>query len=165
MGAIFRWIRRLYNLLINSDAIRQIVLPATASVTTTGGAANTYGAWVDVALLATVTEDTLITGISVSAPSAAGVFTVDIGSCVGYADAAAVIAAGAAAIAAAHRQEVRIEYGIVVITAVGEIGWLGGYCKLDSPISIPAGVGILARQKSVAGGQTIGVAVECKQLF
>ncbi len=162
MGAIFRWIRKLYKLLIESDAIRQIVLPATASVTVTEAGANTYGAWEDVALLATVTENTLVTGVSLSAISAAGVFTVDIGSCVGYANAAAVIAGGAPAIAAAHRQEIRVEY--LQVTAVGIA--IGGYHKLDSPVSIPSGVGILARVKSVAGGaKTVGVAVECKQGF
>ncbi|MBU2578071.1 hypothetical protein KKA69_04550, partial [Patescibacteria group bacterium] len=153
-------------LLINSTAIRQIVLPATASVTVTEAGANTYGAWVDVALLAAVTEDTLINGLSLSAISAPGVFTVDIGSCVGYANAAAVIAAGAPAIAAAHRQEIRVARETVVVTAVGTYGLQGENVKFDSPISIPSGVGILARVKSVAGGvKTVDVAVECKQGF
>ena len=162
MGAIFRWIRRLYNLLVNTSAIRSIVLPNAASVTLTEAGALAYGAWTDLALLATVLVDTLITHVSVSAISAAGVFDIDIGSAEGYANAAAVIAAGAPAIAAAHRQEIRVER--LDVTAAGVV--IGGRYKLDSPILIPAGTGIIGRVRSVAGGaKTVNVAVECKQLF
>ena len=164
MGAWFRWLRRIYTSLISSDSIRQIVLPAAAAstVVTENAVANTYGDWADVALAADVLQETLITGVSITGISAAGVFTLDIGSCAGYANAAAVIAAGAPAIAAAHRQSIRVEY--LEVTAVGIS--IGGYYKQDSPIHIPSGVGILARVMSVAGGvKTVDVAVECKQGF
>lgn len=162
MGAWFRWIKRLFNSLINSVAIRSIILPNAASVTITEAGALAYGAWTDIALAATVLVDTLITHLSITAISAAGVFDIDIGSCEGYADAAAVIAGGAPAIAAAHRQEVRVEY--LQVTAAGVV--IGGRYKLDSPVSIPAGTGIIARVRSVAGGaKTVDVAVECKQGF
>ena len=160
-------VERLYIAKLNPQAVRQIVLPAGAAVTTTANAAgSTYGAWVDVAAAATVLQNTLVAGVVVSAPSATDVFTVDIGSCLGYANAAAVIAAGAPAIAAAHRAEVRIDWAIVVVTAVGEYARYGGYIPLTFPIWIPAGVGILGRCYGITvAAVTINVSVVCVQGF
>lgn len=161
MGAMGSRVNQIYNGLCGSPTIRQVVLPAGAAVTATANAAgSTYGAWVDVALLATVTLETLVVCVTLSAPSAPDVFTVDIGSCLGYANAAAVIAAGAAAIAAAHRAEVRWER--MQVTAVGTLG--GGYCILPRAIYIPAGVGILARCYGITvAAVTIDVSVHCVQ--
>lgn len=157
-------IKRLYTAKLNPEPIRQIVLPGIATgigVTTTGGAALTFGAWVDVALAAAILQDTLIVGVAFDAPSATETYTVDIGSCLGFANAAAVIAAGAAAIAAAHREEVRYDYDIV-----GAAGYMAQpVISLTFPIWIPAGVGILARQYTVGGGDTVNVSVFCVQGF
>lgn len=162
-------VSQIYNRLINPVNVRQIVLPAGAAVTTTANVAgSTYGVWVDVALLATVLLPTLIVGVVVSAPSALDVYTVDIGSTlvlgVAYANAAAVIAAGAAVIAAAHRAEVRAEYAVITVTAVGTYGWVGGYLSLAQPVLIPAGVGVIGRCYGItAAAVTIDVSVVCVQ--
>lgn len=156
-------ISALYYNKYQPDALRQLVLPAGASVTLTANAAgSTYGNWADVALLATVLVDTLIVGVHLANPSATDEFTIDIGSAQGYANAAAVIAAGAAAIAAAHRQEVSIDFGIV--------GAAGYYTTplipLFAPIWIPAGTGIIGRCYGVtAAAVTIDVRVACLQNF
>jgi len=144
-----------------------LTLPAGAAVTTTADAAgSTYGVWEDIQLLAGITADTLIVGVVLSAPSVTDVFTIDIGSCAGYANAAALNGGGAPAIAAAHRAEVRVDHTIVVITAVGEYGWLGGFVPLTFPIAIPNGVGIVGRSYGItAVAVTIDVSVVCVQGF
>ena len=156
-------VSRLYLAKIQTDLLRQLTLPAGAAVTLTANVAgSTYGVWADVALAATILAPTLVAGVVVSAPSATDVFTVDIGSCLGFANAAAVIAGGAPAIAAAHRAEVRIDWAIVVVTAVGEYARYGGFIPLTFPISIPAGVGIIGRCYGVtAAAVTIGVSLVC----
>jgi len=156
-------VKQLWLSKLNPVTLRQIVLPAGAAVTATANAAgSTYGNWVDVAVGGTVLVDTLVVGVVLSDPSATDVFTVDIGSCLGYANAAAVIAAGAPAIAAAHRAEVRADY-----TVVGAAGYyLGGYIPLTFPIWIPALVGILGRCYGItAAAVTIDVSVVCLQGF
>lgn len=156
-------IAALYYNQYQPDAIRQLMLPAGASVTLTANAAgSTYGAWADVALLATVLVDTLVVGVFAANPSATDEFTIDIGSAQGYANAAAVIAAGAAAIAAAHRQEVAVDFHQV--TAVGVTAT--PLIPLRNPIWIPAGVGIIGRCYGVtAAAVTIDVRVACVQNF
>ena len=152
----------------NPDTIRQVVLPAGAAVVPAANAAgSTYGAWVDVALAATVTVPTLIVGVFAAPGSAVDVFTIDIGIClvngVNYANAAAVIAAGAPTILAAHRQEVRVQWS--------QTGAAGGYVTtgwipLYTPIFVPALVGIIARCYGItAAAVTMGVSVVCKQGF
>lgn len=154
---------RLYNLQIGSDAIRQVVLPLAASPTLTANAAgSTYGAWAALALAATVLVDTLIVGVVANGPSAADEYTVDIGSCIGFANVAALNAGGAPAIAAAHRQELRFSYNQV--TAAGVV------CEwttwLYSPVYIPALVEIVGRMYGItAVAVTLDVSVICLQLW
>lgn len=145
------------------DQVRQLVLPAGASVTLTANAAgSTYGNWADIALLATVLVDSLIVGVFCANPSATDEFTVDIGSAQGYANAAAVIAGGAGVIAAAHRQEVAYDYHEV--TAVGVLATT--LIPLFAPVFIPAGVGIIGRCYGVtAAAVTIDVRVAVIQNF
>ena len=155
----------LYSNGYNADLARQLTLPAGPAVTLTANAAgSTYGVWADVALAATILGDTLVVGVVLSAPSATDVFTVQIGSClvggVNYANAAAVIAGGAGIIAAAARQEVRIDWAIVVVTAVGEFARYGGFIPLHIPIRIPIGVGIIGRTYGItAAAVTINASV------
>lgn len=158
MAGLKTTVDRLFTDFFRPDACRQIVLPGIGTgigVVTTGGAALTYGDWVDVALAAAVLVDTVIVGFTVDTPSGVEIFTIDIGSCIGYANAAAVVAAGAGAIAAAHRAETRVEIASDA----------GGYVPvyLPVPIFIPAGVGIIARQYTVSGADTIGVSAICLQ--
>jgi len=159
-------VKSLYVNSLRPEEVRQIVLPAGAAVTLTANAAgSTYGAWAAVALAATVLVDTLVTGVVVSAPSVTDVFTVDVGSCAGYANVAAVNAVPAAIIAA-HRAEVRADYGVVVTTAVGTHGWVGGFIPLTFPVWIPAGVEIIGRCYGVtAVAVTIDMSVVCVQNF
>ena len=88
---------------------RTIVLPGIGTgIGATVTAANNpaLGTWIDVALPAAVTLDTLITGIVLDTVVGAEIFSIDIGSTwsggVNYANAAAVNAV-AAAIITAHR--------------------------------------------------------------
>ena len=156
--------------------LRQIVLPAAAApvVLTANAAGNTYGVWADVALLATITTDTLVVGVLLANPSATDQFTVDIGSTrvlgVAYANAAAVIAAGAAVIAAAHRAETIYEYqlDVVVVTAVGTYSNCFGIVAtpLFNPVMIPSGTGIIGRCYGVtAAAVTISIRLVCLQNF
>ena len=164
-------IKGLHGALVDGPNKRQIVLPAGAAVTLTANAAgSTYGVWADIALLATVQQRTLLVGVVVSAPSVTDVFTIDIGSTqvlgVAYVNAAAVIAGGVAVVAAAHRAELRADYGVVVTTAVGTHGWVGGYLPLPYPILIPNGTGIIGRCYGItAAAVTIGVSAVCLQGF
>lgn len=143
---------------------RQIMLPdgtTAIGAAVTAGNNPAWGAWIDVALLAAVTVDTLIVGIVIDTPSATAIYTIAIGSCFGFANAAAVIAAGAPAIAAASRAEVRFHYLIV-----GAAGYLfHPVIMLPVPVLIPAGVGILARGMTVAGAETVNVSAVCLQNF
>ena len=159
-----------------SNTVRQVVLPAAAApvVLTANAAGNTYGVWADVALLATVTTDTLVVGVLLANPSATDQFTVDIGSTlvggVAYANAAAVIAGGAAVIAAAHRAETIYEYqlDVVVVTAVGTYSNCFGTVAtpLFTPVLIPSGTGIIGRCYGVtAAAVTISIRLVCLQNF
>jgi len=152
--------------------LKQFVLPQTEGsdcdgATITAGAALTYGAWVDVALQALITTDTLIVGVVLDSPSATGIgeiWTIDIGSTlagvVNYATAAAVNAVPAAVIAA-HRAEVRLE----LVTDAG----IFQPVMLEYPVLIPNGVGILARGYTVSGSDggadTVNVSVLLVQGF
>lgn len=155
--------KALYYNMFRPDRIRQLMLPAGAAVVAAANAAgSTYGAWVNIALPAAVLVDSLIVGVFAANPSATDEFTIDIGSAQGYANAAAVIAAGAAAILAAHRQEVAYDYHQV--TAVGVLATT--LIPLRFPIFIPAGVGILARIYGVtAAAVTLDIRVAVVQNF
>lgn len=151
-------IDRIFTNKYRGDALRQIVLPGIATgigATVTTGGALTYGVWVDVALLAAITLDTLVVGIAFDTPSGAEIFTIDIGSCQGFANAAALNGGGAPAIAAAQRAVTRIEIASDA----------GGYVPvyLQNPVFIPAGVGIVARGYSVSGADTLNISVICLQ--
>lgn len=134
---------------------RQIVLPqgAAAGVACRGalvtvGGALTYGDWVNVALPALIDTDMLVVGVALDTPSAnlaADIPTVSIGCTLctvagvttNYANAAAVIDAGALAIAAAWRAELRFEF----VTDAGVFHPV----TMEYPVLIEQGCGILAR--------------------
>jgi len=157
--------------------LRQIALPqAVGAINCDGiaiqdGGALTYGDWVDVALQALITTDTLVVGVVLDTPSATGIgeiWTVDIGSTLctvgatttNYATAAAVNAVPAAIIAA-HRAELRFE----LVTDAGILQPV----MLEYPVLIPNGVGILARGYTVSGSNggadTVQVSVLLVQGF
>jgi len=170
------FVKANYSNKYRPEGLRQVVLPAAAApvVLTANAAGSTYGVWADVALLATVTTDTLVVGVLLANPSATDQFTVDIGSTrvlgVAYANAAAVIAAGAAVIAAAHRAETIYEYqlDVVVVTAVGTYSNCFGIVAtpLFNPVMIPSGTGIIGRCYGVtAAAVTISIRLVCLQNF
>lgn len=151
--------------------VRQIVLPdETNAIGTTlddGGAGLTYGAWEDIALIAAVTEDTIVTAIVIDSPdanAATDMLTIDIGSTLIagtlYANAAAVEAAGAGVVALASRCEVRLELasdaGIFLPIA------------LPFPVYIPRSTGIIARfydVASIGAPDQVNVSIIGVQLF
>jgi len=170
------FVKANYSNKYRPEGLRQVVLPAAAApvVLTANAAGSTYGVWADVALLATVTTDTLVVGVLLANPSATDQFTVDIGSTrvlgVAYANAAAVIAAGAAVIAAAHRAETIYEYqlDVVVVSAVGTYSNCFGIVAtpLFNPVMIPSGTGIIGRCYGVtAAAVTISIRLVCLQNF
>jgi len=147
-----------YTNRFDPENVRQIVLPDAGGAAIAGsGVSPLYGAWTDVVLLAAVLQDTLIVSISIDTPSVLEIYDIDIGSCLGYANAAAVTAAGAGPIAAASRALVRFE----VLTVAGSYAPI----VLPFPVWIPAGVGIIARTRTVSGADTINVTCQCAQLF
>lgn len=144
------------------DTIRTICYPVTGlgagtglGATATSGAALTWGVWIDVALPALFTIKSRIVAIQVDTPSIIETYAVQIGLTrslgVTYANAAAVIAAGAATVLAAARREVR--YHIAVA-----LGVYGGLLPI-TPLTVPAGVGVIARISSVSGADTLNVGV------
>lgn len=160
-----------------TSTLRQIVLPdenTALGIQMADGGALTYGAWMDIALsgIAGVTDvlvDTLVVGVLVDTPSAAEIYTIDIGSTyipevgINYANAAAVIAAVTATTitnAQVHRCEVRVEVAVFAATGPNQP------IMLPFPVWFGAGVGILARAYKVgAGAATLGVSVLCVQNF
>lgn len=137
---------------------RMVVFPDIATgvgAAVAAGGALTWGVWVDVALLAAITQATAILGVAIDTPSAAEVFTIDIGSCAGFANAAALNGGGAPAIAAAHRVLTRY----TCVSVAGNIVPI----YFPVPVLIPAGVGIVARMYNVVGAATCNVSVICSQ--
>jgi len=166
-----------YNNKVRPLNLKQIVLPqavpgagACEGATATGGAATTYGVWVDVALKAAVLVDTLVVGILVDTPSGAEIYTIDIGSTLVTVTAAGVTASTNYALAAdvetagvqaaAHRCEIRKE--LATHTA-------GVYLPTMLPFPIYYHAltdGILARIATVGGGgETANISVLCIQNF
>lgn len=151
---------------------RQIVLPGIgtgigAELTATATAC-TYGVWEDIAATTDILTDTLIVGILLDTPVAAGIYTVDIGLThilrpvpLDYADATAVKTAVTNLVitnAEVHRAEVRI----AVQTAAGAIEPV----MLTFPIYVLNGVGVLGRVKTNSGdADTINASVLCLQNF
>ena len=153
--------RRLHQALFGSDIQRQEIYPAVDAAGTgvaLGAAGNSpaWGAWVDVALPALITVENLVRGFTIDTHSAACIATVDIGSTrslgVLYANAAAVIAAGAPAIAGAHRAIFRAQ---LIAIAAGQ----GYVVMLPSPVLINTGEGILARWQTAAGAETGNITI------
>ena len=152
-------IKALLNYATGGSATRQVALPAGAAISLTANVAgSTYGAWADV--VAAPTAKTLVVGLFLSAPSAADVYTVQLGSAVGYVNAAGVNGGGAPVIAAAGRAEVVLDY--VQDTAVG-ISILSGFFPLAFPVYIaPSNGTIIARCYGItAAAVTIGVRLAC----
>ncbi len=148
MGAIFRWLRRLYNLLINATAVRYLSLPANvAHITVTGAAgANAKGAYAEIDSGAGITVESQIVGVIIT-PGMVDIYHVDLASGAG----------GAEVVLAAN---IPVERAQVTAAGVSDIRpiWL------PTPIAIPAGTRLSARLASVAGGSdTATVAVILKQ--
>lgn len=150
---------------------RTIVLPDIVTgigALLTGAAGNcTYGNWADIALPAAIPREKLIVGVVMDTPSAAAIFTIDIGVThipspqggTTYANAAAVIAAGAGAIAAAHRAELRLE-------VASDAANVGTMIPITFPVYVNRAWGIIGRVKSLAGGaQTIRASVVLLEFF
>ncbi len=152
MGAIFRWLRRLYNLLINATAVRYLSLPANVvGVTVTGAAgANTKGAYAEINDGTGIAVESQIVGVIIS-PGMVDIYHVDLASGLGGAEVVLVA-------------NLPVELAVVVITAVGEYATNPSPIWLPTPIAIPAGTRLSARLATVAGGSdTATVAVILKQ--
>ncbi|MDP2976040.1 MAG: hypothetical protein Q8N45_07480 [Anaerolineales bacterium] len=152
MGAIFRWLRRLYNLLINATAVRYLSLPANVvGVTVTGAAgANAKGAYAEINDGTGITVESQIVGVIIS-PGMVDIYHVDLASGLGGAEVVLVA-------------NLPVELAVVVITAVGEYATAPSPIWLPTPIAIPAGTRLSARLATVGGGSdTATVAVILKQ--
>ena len=174
-------VKRTYAALLGTPAIRQVVFPAAGQgvLCTANVAGDTYGIWVDVVLLAGITVETLIVGVALETPSAVDLYTVDIGSCEGFAAAVNLNAGGAPAIAAAHRAEVRSWFHRSTSTSPGAgtgaasdvianvvAAAVSPTQDIKYPIYIPPGVGIVARcYGHTAAAVTIRVSISCVQGF
>lgn len=157
-------IKALYENKYSGANLRQIVYPVTGlgagtglGVVTTGGAALTWGVWVDVVIAADITTDSIVTHIFLDTASVLEDYAVQIGNTTIYANAAAVNAVDAATILAAARAEVRVP----VVTLVGP----GIGIALPIPVFIGNGQGIIARSSTVSGADTINVACAVVQNF
>lgn len=159
-----QYTRRVAGAFFGNPVARQEIFPAVDAAGTgvaLGAAGNSpaYSAWVDVALPALITVENLIVGFTIDTISATCIATVDIGITLSlgviYANAAAVTAAGAAAIAGAHRAIARVHY--LVVGAAGYT--LLPFILLPFPVQVPAGVGILARWQTAAGAETANITV------
>lgn len=156
---------------------RQIVLPDGGAGAGDGHgkqlkaavATCTYGDWADIAATTDITTDTLIVGIALDTPSAATVYTVDIGltyivllntNFVDAADIKAKVLAGTiTSNELVHRAEVRLEVATRTAGAIDPI-------MLPFPIYVLNGVGILGRVKTLLGAEnTIQASVLCLQCF
>lgn len=168
-------LRSVYSNEFKPINTRQIALPVATSVTLTANAAgSTYGIWVDIALLATITKPTLVVGVLASVPSATDEFTIDIGITQPtpggtiYATAAAVTAAGLAA--TAHRSESRVWARVVGAGGGGATDFIEDEMwhavPLLNPVYVPANVGIIGRVYGItAAAVTIHCSVICLQNF
>ena len=145
----------------NSEALRVVALPGIATgigTTATAGAAFAFGVLIDIALPAAILVDTLVIGIALDSPVAAEIYTVEIGSCVGYANAAAVTIAGAAALLAQSRRQFRWE------CATDASGYPPIYFR--EPIFYAALTdGITGRICTPSGADTLNLSAICLQLY
>lgn len=151
--------------------LRQIVLPdATTAIgaTVTVGGALTTGAWINVALAAAVTTDTLVVGVVVDTPPAnMDIWTLDIGSCLvagtNYANAAAL----ETAITATTITDAQVSRTRVRFEASSDAGIIMPI-MLEFPVWIPNAVGIVAQcydVGDVGDHDAINVSVLCVQNF
>ncbi|MBA7635398.1 hypothetical protein ES703_43002 [subsurface metagenome] len=149
MGAIFRWLKRLYNLLIKAVDIRYLTLPANAAaVTVTGDAtANTKGVYAEIDDGSGITVESQIVGVHIT-PGAADIYHVDI-------------AKGDVASEVVLLTDIPVErddQGAAASHAFSMPIWL------PTPVEIPAGTRLSARLASVGGASaTATVAVILKQ--
>jgi len=136
--------------------VRQILLPdAAGAAILVSGATPAWGVWDDVEVAGNVLLDTLVVGVAVElAAGVVDIWDIEIGSCYGYPNAAA-LAAVPAAVLAAPRANTRFEF----VTAVGTRDIL----PLPIPVWIPAGTGIICRTRNVAGGDVATVTAICVQ--
>lgn len=160
-----QYTRRVAGAFFGNPVARQEIFPAVDAAGTgvaLGAAGNSpaWSAWVDVALPALITVENLVYGFTIDTHSAACIATVDIGCTLSlgviYATAAAVIAAGAPAVAGAHRAITRAQ---LIAIAAGQ----GYVVMLPVPVQVPAGVGILARWQTAAGAETGNITVMAVQ--
>lgn len=144
----------LYNLQIESGQLRQVALPAAGGAAiAASGVTPLWGAWQDVVLGAAVLLRTLVVGFALDTLSVLEIYTIELGNCVGYVNAAALVAAGAGPIAAAARSGVRFE--MIAIAAVG----LQPFITLAVPVLYQVGEGIVVRAGTVAGADTANITV------
>ena len=160
-------VQALHNNQYGNDNIRQIVLPVTGLGAGTGlgailttGAALTFGDLQDVALPAAITQRSRITAIFLDTPSIVETYLIEVGLTtslgVAYANAAAVTAAGAAAILGCIRRATSFHIAVA-------LGVYGGWQAFTTPIYVPNGVGVVARASSVSGGDTINIKIAVEQ--
>lgn len=146
----------LYNLNIEAGQLRQVALPAAAgAAVAASGIAPLWGAWQDVVLGAVVLLRTLVVGFALDTLSVIELWTIELGNCIGYVDAAALIVAGAVPIAAAARSGSRFSY--MQVTAAGVM--VEPFISLALPVLYNVGEGIVVRSATNGGTDTCNITV------
>jgi len=136
----------LYNLNISSGQLRQGVLPAAGSAAIAVSAATPlWGAWSAVGVAADIAVQTLVVGFCIDTLGALEIYDIQLGNGVGFANVGLLNAGGAAAIAAAARAAVRMQFVTIIAGQLFPI-------MLPVPVFYQAGEFICARIGSVAGG-------------
>lgn len=167
MGAITSMVGRLFASKFSTLAARQVIYPLTGAGAGTGlgavctsGAALTFGAWQDIALPALITVENWAVAVIIDTPSILEQYEVQIGSTfslgVVYANAAAVTAAGALAIAGAVRATAVRQQYIAIAAILGP-----SVFPLAVPVWYGQGHGIIARISTISGADTLNVSAVC----
>lgn len=149
MGAMFRWLKRLYNLLIKAGDIRYLTLPANAAaVPVTGDAtANTKGSYAEIDDGSGITVESQIVGVHIT-PGAADIYHVDI----------AKGALGSEVVLLTDIPVERDDQGTAASHAFSMPIWL------PTPVEVPAGTRLSACLATVGGASGVAtVAVILKQ--
>lgn len=137
-----------------SGMLRQNALPAAGGAAiAASGAAAAWGAWSDVVLGAAVALRTLVVGFALDTLSVLEIWTIELGNCVGFVNAAGLNAGGAPAIAAAARSGSRFE--MITVVAMGMMP----HITLAVPVLYNVGEGIVARSATVGGTDTVNITV------